>query len=123
MNNEVTKEIVSFRKELAIKKKDRENSDARHQLKSPEGRRQYWKDLVVCGIFRTSMAFDAKGQYDPYVTAFNEGRRSIGLEKLDTLMTAKPDAFYQMQQEHLSEKKMEESQEEELQKKQQSDLV
>ena len=85
------------------RKHDRECSDTRFQLKTPEGRRLYWSDLEACGIFKPSMAFDAAGNYDPYMTAFNEGRRSIGLEKLKTLLEAKPEAFYQMQQEHAAE--------------------
>jgi len=85
------------------RKNDREKSDVRFQLKSPEGRRLYWSDLESCGIFRPTIAFDSDGKHDPYMTAFNEGRRSVGLEKLKVLLEAKPEAFYQMQQEHASE--------------------
>lgn len=85
------------------RKRDREDSDVRFQLKSPEGRRSYWADLTACGIFRSSMAFDVNGNYDPYMTAFNEGKRSIGLEKLNVLLRAKPESFYQMQQEYAAE--------------------
>ena len=97
------------------RRRDRELSDLRFILKTPEGRRFIWGLLSTAGIFHSSFSLnDAQ-------TNFNEGRRSIGLKYLSDLMETKPDAYLYMQQEHSSEEKSEEMLEKEENKS--SDLV
>jgi hypothetical protein len=49
-------------------------SDFRKVLGTPEGRRVYWAILNRCNVFGTSYAEGASA------TAFNEGRRAVGIE-------------------------------------------
>ena len=87
----------------AKRKRERELSDIRFILKSPEGRRFYWKLMSDARVFHSSFNGDTSG------TMFNEGRRSIGLDILNDLLEAKPETFSQMQQEYASEKKREDN--------------
>jgi hypothetical protein len=84
------------------RKRERDLSDIRLILKSPEGRRFYWRLMSEAGVFHRSFAGDVN------TTLFNEGRRSLGIDLLNDLMDAKPTAFNEMQQEYASERKNEE---------------
>lgn len=53
---------------------DQELKDLRDVLSTRQGRRFVWKQLVQAGCFRMSFTYGA-----PETTAFNEGRRSLGL--------------------------------------------
>lgn len=88
------------------RKHERDLSDIRFVLKSPEGRRFYWKLLSTAGVFRRSFTGESES------TMFNEGRRSLGLDALNDLLEAKPEVFSQMQQEYQSEIKREEKEQE-----------
>lgn len=88
--------------EQARRRNERMQSDIRHVVKTPEGRRFYWLVLERCLIFHTTFV-----DGDAHGTSKNEGRRQIGLGLLEDLMQAKPDAFTQMQRESASEKKQE----------------
>lgn len=85
------------------RKRDRELSDIRWIISSPEGRRFYWRILSDAGVFRSSFSGDSN------ITMYNEGRRTIGLDLLGDLLSAKPSAFSQMQDEYASELKSEET--------------
>lgn len=87
----------------AERRRERELSDIRFIIKSPEGRRFYWRLMSDAGVFRRSFNGDTVG------TMFNEGRRSLGLDILNDLLEAKPAAFSEMQQEYASEKKREDN--------------
>ena len=103
MESLVENVLLETQEERAKRKRERELSDIRFLLKSPEGRRFIWKLFDEAGNTRMSYTGESQG------TAFNEGRRSIGLKILNDLLEAKPEAFMQMQQEYQSELKSEES--------------
>lgn len=71
-------------------------NDVRAILKTPEGRRYLRKLLGKCGIFRSSFTPNSN------LTAFNEGKRDIGLEVLIEINEADGSAFAQMQNEYIS---------------------
>lgn len=70
--------------------KDQRLSDMALLLSTRPGRRFVWGLMSDCGIFRTS--FDNSGS----VTAFNEGRREIGLRVLADVNDAAPDQYLVM---------------------------
>lgn len=102
MNEIFNTVLADKRRERDERKRDREKSDIRFILKSPEGRRIYWNIMSETGVFRLSYNGDTNN------TLYNEGRRSVGLNMLNNLLDAKPEAFSQMQQEFAAEKKIEE---------------
>jgi hypothetical protein len=57
------------------------------------GRRFVWRLLGDAGLFRSSMAPTSEG------TAFNEGRRALGLALLAAISRVCPARFAEMQQE------------------------
>lgn len=86
-----------YRKEIAEKNRQRreeEINDLRAVLSSVSGRRFIWRLLERGGVFRSS--FNAES--DSY-TAFNEGRRNLGLLVLNDILEADLDAFTLMQRE------------------------
>lgn len=92
--------IETFYEERDRKATERKLGDVREVLRTPQGRRVYWGLMSEAGVFRASYV---KG--DPHGTTHNEGKRDIGQKLLDDLMVAKPEAFAQMQREHVSEGK------------------
>lgn len=91
--------------------RQRELSDIRAVLKSPEGRRFIWKLLSDAGIFRSSFSQNAMQ------TSFMEGQRDNGLRLLHDVNEAEPNAFARMQAEYLSEQKSKKEATENKQKK------
>jgi hypothetical protein len=65
-------------------------ADVAMLLSTRPGRRFIWRYLETCGVFRTS--FDNSGS----VTAYNEGRREIGLRMLADVNEAAPDQYLVM---------------------------
>jgi hypothetical protein len=55
------------------------------------GRRFLWRLLAMANVFSESF------NPDPYTTAYNEGRRIVGLTVLNDLMEAAPEKFISMQ--------------------------
>lgn len=66
----------------------------RHALATYEGRRFLWSLFVETNIFSPSFS------PDPYLTAYNEGRRSYGLSLLELLNIEAPETYLQMQKEN-----------------------
>ena len=89
------------------RRKDRETDDLKVVLKKPEGRRFVYKMLNECGVFKASFTLNSMQ------TAFNEGKRDIGLALLADLDKAEPQAYSQMLTEHFSELKSKKPKEEE----------
>jgi hypothetical protein len=73
---------------------ERDEEDLRTLLKLPYGRRFVWRFLSKCGVFMQSLV---PGETDS--TAFNEGRRSIGLTLLKQVIDINPEAYLQMTKE------------------------
>lgn len=92
------------KKQSAQEKKDRLIArlklldDIRWVLSNRKGRRLIWWILSLCGVFRASFVVKDTNQ-----TAFNEGRRDVGLRLLLELQTANPKAYSQMEDEVLAE--------------------
>jgi len=78
------------------RRRDREIEDLRSLIKKPEGRRVIWKILETCGVFKASFSLNSMQ------TAFNEGKRDIGLALLADLNEADTHIFAQMQSEYIS---------------------
>lgn len=81
------------------RRRDREIEDLRMVIKKPEGRRVVWGILETCGVFKASFALNSMQ------SAFNEGKRDIGLALLTDLNEADTHIFAQMQSEYISELK------------------
>lgn len=93
-------EIKSKKREIqsaSKRKRDRELGDVRRILSVPEGRRLFWRLLSGAGVFRASFTLNS------VQTAYNEGRRDIGLWMLEEINQADPNAFAQLQREYYSE--------------------
>jgi hypothetical protein len=67
-----------------------EIEDLRGILNSKTGRRFVWRLLERAGVYRTS--FNNSGS----ITAFNEGRRDVGLFLLNEIHEVAPDAYLTM---------------------------
>lgn len=92
-------ELEAERKKIAAEQKrerQKEIDDVRKILKTPEGRRLFWRLLSKCGIFRNSFNPNSN------LTAFNEGQRNVGLNLLNDVNEADITAFAKMQNEYLS---------------------
>jgi hypothetical protein len=85
------------------KRRERELSDIRRVIQTPEGRRFYWRMMEKGGVFR-----DAFCGEDIYTTNYNLGRQSLSRDFLNDLLEADPNALKQMQDERASEIKSEE---------------
>ena len=99
------------------RKRKRELSDIRFVLKSPEGRRLYWRIMEMGQVFQNPFCLDSTNG-----TNYNLGRQAISRNFLNDLLEACPDILIQMQQERESEEASERRLEE-LENKQSGDLV
>lgn len=77
-----------------------ERLDIRKLLALPEGRRELWRILSMCGVHRTSFAGEA-----PITMAFNEGQRNIGLMLEARALEHAPELYIQMRDEAAQEKR------------------
>ncbi len=73
--------------------------DLRNLLATYNGRTVLWGMLEQCNVYRLSFSGESA-----YNTAFFEGQRSIGLWLLAEIHQVAPNAYLQMQQEHLKRK-------------------
>lgn len=87
----------------AKRRRQRELSDIRKVVSSPEGRRFVYRIWGMCGIFRNSFSLNSNQ------TAFNEGRRDVGLAILNDVNKADRTAFSKMQSEAWSDKPRQEA--------------
>jgi hypothetical protein len=71
-----------------------EIGDFKWVVSNKRGRRYVYRLLELAGVFRASFT------PDPYVTAFNEGRRSYGLQVLADLVEHAPESYALMLSEH-----------------------
>lgn len=74
-------------------RKEREDDDLKQVMSTECGRRFIWKTLSASGVFGVSFTSD------PYITAFNEGRRNKGLELFNDVMSVCPDLYLVMAEE------------------------
>jgi len=91
--------------EDSLRKHVREIDDLKKVLKMPGGRRLILKVLSETGVFRASFSLNSM------TTAFNEGKRDIGLNLLANMDEADPMAYSQMLREHYSESRSKKKQE------------
>ena len=76
--------------DLAKHDRDRELSDLKAVMRTPEGRRLVWRLLELSGVYRLSY----QGNKDDAV--FNDGRRSIGLVLMADLHEHCPELYNTM---------------------------
>ena len=88
----------------------RDIADIKQVIKRPEGRRFIWWLLSKAHVFRSSFNMNTK------IEDFQEGERNIGLEVLNRLNDADINAFAQIQNESISERKSKEAVKEVLKK-------
>lgn len=74
--------------------REQELRDLRHVLETVQGRRHTWRFLEQAGCFRQSFV---SGESE--ATAFNEGRRSLGLMLLADIHALDPSFYLRMAQE------------------------
>lgn len=70
-------------------------ADFQQVLATPAGRSVMWYILDMTRF--TSQTFDAE---NPYQTAFREGKRSIGIQLMQDILTARENADILMRREH-----------------------
>lgn len=90
---------VAKRKTRVQLREDEKREKLRQLLAAPHFQEIMWDILTDCGVYRTSFV------NDPYVTAFNEGQRQVGLQIIKRVFDADPNAYTQMR---LSNNKKEE---------------
>lgn len=91
MLNAADKRQVKKAGQRARLERKRELDDLRAVLATPEGRRLLWRHLAEAGVFRLSFAH---GEAD--TTAFNEGRRSVGLALMADIHALEPSYYLTM---------------------------
>lgn len=89
---------VERRRKAANGERQQADEALRWLMADARGRRFVWAVLARAGLFRSSMAGT------PELTAFNEGRRDIGLALLSDLMRVCPEGYARMQAEATSRK-------------------
>lgn len=94
------------------RRRERELTDVREVIDSPQGRRFVWRLLSDARVFASCFVAG-----DPHSTSANEGKRDMGLLILNDLMVARPEAFAQMQREFISEQKQQLEEEKKLKEK------
>jgi hypothetical protein len=87
---------VERREKTAKTTRRQRNEDFRWLMGDARGRRFIWDLLAKAGVFRSSMGLSAE------LTAFNEGRRDLGLAVLADLMRLCPEQYGRMQAEAIS---------------------
>tara|TARA_R110000803_G_scaffold98863_8_gene166942 strand:- start:4494 stop:4847 length:354 start_codon:yes stop_codon:yes gene_type:complete len=73
-----------------------ERNELKTLLQNASFRRVMWKNLSKCGIYTTTMTGNSWSYH-------NEGKRAVGLEILNDILLADPNAWILMQQENLLE--------------------
>ena len=81
--------------EKETRRRERELDDVFDVCQTPGGRRFYHRIMEQCGIFRTSYFPGNPSEH----TAFNEGKRNIGLMLMADIDEACPKALDQMRKE------------------------
>lgn len=76
------------------------NEDMVWVLKDPRGRRTIYRLLALAQPYKGSFVPEK-----PFQTAFNEGRRDVGLALMEMVNAANADAYPQMLREHASDRK------------------
>jgi hypothetical protein len=96
---QVREEVVEFGKKISDIKAERKIEDIKFICASPQGRRFIWDVIVnMGGVYGSSFV---AGSID--ITAYNEGRRAIGLKILARLNEADKSLLQKMTLEHWSE--------------------
>lgn len=81
----------------ATERQRRDAEDLKWLMSDARGRRVVWQQLEGAMVFVST--FNTSGS----LTAFNEGKRSGGLQLMNSIMAACPDRFFQMLKEHKSD--------------------
>jgi hypothetical protein len=89
------------------KRRARDIDDLQKTLKTPEGRRLIRRILEEAGIFRASFSQNSM------LTAFNEGKRDVGLWLIRDIDESDPNMYAQIQREYYSELKSKKAKQEE----------
>src|SRR4051794_36226520 len=87
---------VERREKTAKAARLQRNADFRWLMGDLRGRRFVWDLLAKAGLFRSSIGIS------PELTAFNEGRRDLGLVVLADMMRLCPEQYARMQAEAIS---------------------
>ena len=87
---------VERREKTAKTARLQRNEDFRWLMGDLRGRRFVWDLLAKAGLFRSSLGIS------PELTAFNEGRRDLGLAVLADMMRLCPGQYARMQAEAIS---------------------
>ena len=91
MANAADQRSVRKAKQRERQERDHELNDLRDVLSTRQGRRFVWKLLGMAGCFRLSFVYG-----EAETTAFNEGRRSLGLALMADVHEADAEKYVQM---------------------------
>ena len=89
--------LDEFEQLLTANQAHQAREDLRAVLSTPEGRRFAWSILSACGVYARSFTGE------PLSSAFNEGRRSVGIEILERIEAQAPGSYQTMLKESLDE--------------------
>lgn len=68
-------------------------ADMQTMLSTAQARRVWWSEIEALGVFAMSLVPDATGSVDVWRTAFQEGRRSLAIDRIAEARALVPDTF------------------------------
>lgn len=90
-------ELEALNRRIADDHAARDEADLRATLDTSRGRRILWSVLAQAGVYGRSFTGDALS------TAYNEGRREVGIALLERVERSAPGAYLKMMKEALDE--------------------
>lgn len=90
-------DLEQYNRRIAENLVDRARKDLKAVLDTAPGRRLVWSILASAGVYGRSFTGDA------LASAFNEGRREVGIALLEQIETEQPGAYLTMMREALDE--------------------
>lgn len=92
MDSGDTKQVKKYKNKFQLRR-EKENEELRKLLSYPIMRAFIWRLLEQCGVYHTSFTGDS------LTTAFNEGKRQVGLWMLTEMDEADKNSYSLMQSE------------------------
>lgn len=98
MNDLIDNSKEEKKQKKSARRRDRELTDIRFVLQSPQGRRFYWRLMAEGRVFHDAFASEMTNR-----TNYNLGAQAISRTFLNDLLEASPNSYAQMQGEQRSE--------------------
>lgn len=107
MSDLINTDLEDKRQKKDKRRRERELSDIRFVLLSPEGRRFYWRIMAQGKIFLNPFSGE-----DTNTTNYNLGKQSLSRDFLNDLLEASPNSLSQLQNERKAEEEYDRLQDE-----------